>query len=262
MHFFVGLLALFSGTIYIQGGEDLLNAELYRARGSLANVEQITDMGRVSSITAFRDRLAVSNALGSGSDRLELARLDRNPALPGRLVDSAGQTPVYSPRGKLLFTRPRYDRRGAVVGTEVFVARADGSKRHRARNLREDADIGWGPGEKLAAVYDNRPRIVIDPRGRRERTVRVPLKRIARFRTNVHGQMYAYDAEGQVVVIERDGSKRRFRTIWPIVYDWAPDGSAMLVGTPDARLALMSPVDGSVTEIGRFTGIHGAVWGF
>src|SRR4051812_4646817 len=126
MHFLVGLLALFSGTIYIQGGEDILNAELFRARGSLATVEKITEMGRVSSITAFRDRLAVSNALGTGSDRLELARLGRKPVLPGRLVDSAGQLPVYSPRGRLLFTRPRYDRRGAVIGTEVIVARADG----------------------------------------------------------------------------------------------------------------------------------------
>ncbi len=262
MHFFVALLALFSGTIYIQGGEDILNAELYRARGSLANVERITDMGRVSAITAFRDRLAVSNALGSGSDRLELARLDRNPVLPGRLVDSAGQTPVYSPRGRLLFTRPRYDRRGAVRGTEVYVARADGSKRRRARNLREDADAGWGPDGKLAAVYGNRPRIVIDPHGRRERTVRVPLKRIAQFGTNVHGQMYAYDAEGQVVVIDRDGERRTFSTTWTLVYDWAPDGSTMLVGTPDGRLGLMSPVDGSVTEIGRHPHIHSAVWGF
>ena len=261
MHFFVGLLAAFSGTIYIQGGEDLLNAELYRARGSLANVEQITDMGRVSSITAFRDRLAVSNALGSGSDRLELARLDRNPALPGRLVDSAGQLPVYSPRGRLLFTRPRYARSGEVIGTEVLVARADGSKRRRVRRLREDADIGWGPGGRLAVVYGNRPRIVIDPRGRHQRTVRVPLKQIARFRMNVHGQMYAYDGEGAVVVIDRDGNRRRFRTPWPFVYDWAPDGSVMLVGTPDGRLGLMSPVDGAVSELGRApAAVHGAAW--
>ena len=190
MRFFVGLLVLlvlvpagrasaqtFTGTIYFQAGDDILNAELYRARGSLAAVEQITDMGRVSAITAFQDRLAVSNALGTGSDRLELARLDRNPVLPGRLVDSAGQLPVYSPRGKLLFTRPRYTRSGAVTGTHVIVARADGSKRHRVRTLRDDPDIGWGPDERLAAVYRHRPRIVIDPRGRRERTVRVPLKR-------------------------------------------------------------------------------------
>jgi hypothetical protein len=254
--------ATFPGTIYIQGGEDILNAELYRARGSLAAVERITDMGRVSSITAFRDRLAVSNALGSGSDRLELARLDRNPVLPGRLVDSAGRLPVYSPRGKLLFTRPRYAQSGEVIGTEVLVARTDGSRRHRVRRLREDADVGWGPGGRLAAVYGNRPRIVIDPRGRHERIVRVPLERIARLRTNVHGQMYAYDAEGNVVVIDRDGSKRRFSTIWTVVYDWAPDGSAMLVGTPDHRLGLMSPADGSVTEIGRFKGIHQAAWAF
>ncbi len=275
MRFFAGLLVLFvlvpagrasaqtfSGTIYFQAGQDILNAELFRARGSLANVEQITEMGRVSAITAFRDRLAVSNALGTGSDRLELARLDRNPALPGRLVDSAGQLPVYSPSGKLLFTRPRYARSGEVIGTEIFVARADGSKRHRVRRLREDADVGWGPGGRLAAVYGNRPRIVVDPRGKHQRTVRVPLGRIARFRTNVHGQMYAYDGEGKVAVIDRDGSKRRFSTIWTVVYDWAPDGSTMLVGTPDARLGLMSPADGSVTEIGRFAGIESAAWGF
>ena len=37
----------------------------------------------------------------------------------------------------------------------------------------------------------------------------------------------------------------------------------MLVGTPDGRLGLMSPADGSVTEIGRFDrDIHSAAWGF
>ena len=89
-------------------------------------------------------------------------------------------------------------------------------------------------------MYGNRPRIVIDPRGGHKRTVRVPLKRIARVRTNVHGQMYAYDAEGKTVVIDADGKQRRFSTIWTAVYDWAPDGSVMLVGTPDHRLGLMS----------------------
>jgi hypothetical protein len=276
MRFFVGLLVLlvlvpagharaqtFNGTIYVMAGKDILTAELYRARGSLSTVERITEMGRVSSLTAFQERLAVANALGTGSDRLELARLDRNPVLPGRLVDSAGQLPVYSPSGRLLFTRPRYNRRGGVIGTEVTLARTDGSKRHRARRLREDADVGWGPGGKLAAVYDNRPRIVIDPRGRHQRTVRVPLRRIARFDTNVHGQMYAYDAKSGVVVIERDGSKRRFRTTWPFVYDWAPDGNAMLVGTTDGRLGLISPADGSVTELGRaHAPVHSAAWGF
>ena len=94
--------------------------------------------------------------------------------------------------------------------------------------------------------------------------MRVPLKRIAQFHTNARGQMYAYDAEGNVVVIDRDGAQRRFSTIWTIVHAWAPDGSAMLVATPGGRLGLMSPTDGSVTELGLFPGgdVHAVAWGF
>ncbi len=173
MRSFVGLLVLFvfvpagharaqtfTGTIYVMAGKDILHAELYRARGSLATVERVTEMGRVSSLTAFQDRLAVSNALGTGSDRPELARLDRNPVLPGRLVDSAGQLPVYSPSGRLLFTRPRYDRRGGVIGTEVIVARADGSKRHRARTAQSDRPV---PHQRA------RPDVRLRREGRRRR---------------------------------------------------------------------------------------------
>jgi hypothetical protein len=179
------------GTIYLQAGQSSLNAELYRTRGSLSAVERITKLGRVSMISALRDRLAVSNALGSGADRLELARLGRNPVLPGRLVDSAGQAPVYSPRGKLLFVRQRYTDR------------------------------------------------------------------------SVRGELYANDFKDRIAQIGRDGKPRVLRTDW-FVYDWSPDGSALLVGRRDRRLGLMSPVDGSVRELGRYTGgtVYAAVWGF
>ena len=170
-------------------------------------VEQITDMGRVSAITAFRDRLAVSNALGTGSDRLELARLDRNPVLPGRLVDSAGQLPVYSPRGKLLFTRPRYarqrrsDRHRRLRRARRWLQAASRAARCARTPTSAGARAGGSPPCTATARGSSSTRA-----GGIERTVRVPLKRIARFRTNVHGQMYAFDGEGNVA---RDRSRRR-----------------------------------------------------
>ena len=204
----------------------------------------------------------MSNAYGSGSDRLELADLRGGPALPGRMVDQAGQSPVYGPGGRLLYEVQRYDDDGGDAGVRVLVADADGGHRRVAfTSRRSDVNAGFGPGGRVAAVYDEKPRIVLDPGGPDEQTLRVPLRRVAQFATSTDGRLYAIDADDRIAFRDRRGRWTVYRTPWRGTLAWAPDGRSVLVSRDD-RLGLLSPADGSVRVIGRVDNgeVYGAAW--
>jgi hypothetical protein len=250
------------GTLYLSAGKDYLNADLYRAGDSLGSVKRLTRGGRVSSLDGFDDRLALSDAR-TGADRLELANLGGGPVLPGRVIDEVGQSPAYGPGGRLLYQVQRFTDDGGDGGVRLYLADQDG--RHRRSALvspTSDVTSGFGPQGQVAVVYDEKPRIVLDPGGSAERTLRVPLRHVVDFRSGVNGRMYAVDGEHRIAFLDRpEGKWRVFSTPWRGPLAWAPDGSSALVVRGD-RIGLMSPADGSVREIGRVENgqVFGAAW--
>jgi len=250
------------GTLYLVAGDDIFNAELYRARGPLAAAERITRKGRVSAITGHGRRLAVSNARGSGSDRLELARLGRRWVLPGRLVDAAGQAPRYSPRGRLLWHVQRYKGNGALNGVKVIVAGERGRNRRVALRLRkgDDALVGWGRDDRLALVRRGRNRIILDPGTPHRSQEFVLLDRISAFETSTRGEIWAAHKD-RVAILHPSGEQEVYEIGDWFPLTWSPDGRSILVSSRDDRLGLLSPKDGSVREIGGASAdIAQAVW--
>jgi hypothetical protein len=247
------------GTLYLMAGQDGLNADLYRARGSLGSVERLTRGGRISWVAAGGGRLVVADARGSGSDRVEELDPAAKRLLPGKLIDSAGQSPQLSRSGKLLYAVPQYTDKGGDAGEKVVEVARDGGKRTALRSPRE-VTAGWGPRERLAAVFGSSASIVVDPQGPGRTELRSGLRRVTDFETSVDDKVLAL-APGLRIAILRAGQRPRVhRTGWgPLA--WAPDGRAVLV-VRGARVGLMSPDTGSVKEIGRTTGgrVFGAAW--
>lgn len=79
------------------------------------------------------------------------------------------------------------------------------------------------------------------------------MDKIYTFKSNASGDMWVYGSDevgsDEVVVVDAGGKLRSFKTGWGPT-SWSPDGRSILVAT-DRRLGLMSPVDGTVREIGR-----------
>jgi hypothetical protein len=243
------------GTIYLAAGQDEFNADLYRARGSLGRVERLTHDGRVSILAAHGDAVVVSNARGSGSDRLELANLSGGDALPGELIDRYGQAPEFSPSGKLLYSVVKYEDDGAVAGVRVYVTEPrPGAEKRVALDSKRPIFAGWGPDERLAVFAPGDRKVTLDPGGPGERRIDPGLGRIAGFNTSATDTMVIRGPGPSFAVVPPNGMPRRLESDWD-PWEWSPDGSALLaVNGAGDRLGLMSPRDGSVEEVGRVNG--------
>jgi hypothetical protein len=253
-----------AGTIYVNAGQDQLNADLYRADGSLERVSRITRDGRVSIIAGSRDgRLAVANARGAGTDRLEFAALDRGgDVLPGEVIDSSGQAPSFSPGGKLLYVKPRYAPDGGEAGYRYYVTDSrGGSKKAVWSSGDEQVLLDWGPGEKLAAVYGGKPTIVVEPGGPSERRIDVPLSSVTSFLVNRDGAIAARDESRRVAVVPPAGEPKVFATRG-VPLAWSPDGKSLLLLSEGTRLDVLTIADGSIRRVGRVDNgeIYGAAW--
>jgi hypothetical protein len=169
---------------------------------------------------------------------------------------------VYAPDGRLLYQVQRFTADGDDAGVRLYVADADGRHRRSAFVSRNsDLTAGFGPGGRVAVVYGAKPRIVVDPGGAHERTLRVPLDEVVDFETSADGRIYAEDSRDGIAFLDRHGKWRVFRTGWRSTLAWAPDGKSVLVAQ-GARLGLLSPADGSVREVGRVNNgeVFGAAW--
>ena len=240
------------GTVYLLAGEDALNADLYRVRGSLDRVERLTRNGRVSVVAAHGDVVVVSNARGSGSDRLEVANLEGGDALPGRVIDRYGQAPDFSPSGKLLYSVEQYTSDGGDAGTKTFVTRPrPGAKKRLLYASKRSTFTEWGPGERVAAHSYRAPTLVLDPDGPGRQVVNPGLGRWSAFETSNRGLMF-FKGRGRFAIVPPDGPTRRFESPWDLL-GWSPD-SRSLLATRGGRLALVSPEDGSAKDVGRVSG--------
>lgn len=241
------------GTIYLLAGEDALNADLYRARGSLRRVERLTRDGRVSIVAAYGGVVVLSNARGAGSDRLEVANLSGGDALPGELIDPNGQGPDFSPSGKLLYSVPQYTNGGGDAGTRTFMTEPrPGADKRVLFDSKRSVFASWGPGERLAVFSSGDRSVVLDPGRSGRRSVDPGLGRVTGVDTS-NTDVMAVEGRGQrLATLPPDGPPRRFESDWEPI-GWSPDGRRLLAARRD-RLGLMSPTDGSVEEVGRVRG--------
>lgn len=253
----------FEGTIYMLAGQDLLNADLYRARGSLDEVERLTAGGRVSTLTANADGVVVANARGSGSDRVEVADLDAEEALPGRVIDRYGQGPQLSESGRLLYEVPQYTDNGGDAGYEEFVTTAEpGAPKRSVMRIRSNDYLGWAPGEELGLLRNGARRLVVGPGSPSQRTIDSGFARAAGgFSTSARGDVLFYGPGNRIAIVSADGSRREIDSPWEQAGSWSPDGRSLLVQRGD-RVGIMSAEDGSVVEIGRFSNgkVFSAEW--
>lgn len=242
----------FEGTIYLLAGQDSLNADLYRARGSLDEVERLTAGGRVSTLTANGEAVVVANARGAGSDRVEVADLDAEEALPGRVIDRYGQAPDLAESGKLLYIVPQYTKDGGDAGDENFVTTAEpGAPKRSVMRTPTNDTLGWAPGEELGLLRDGARRLVVRPGSPSQRTIDsgFPHTRFG-FMTSSRGDVLFYGPGKRVAIVRPDGTRREIDSPWVQAGSWSPDGRSLLVQRGD-RLGRMSAEDGSVVEIGR-----------
>lgn len=252
----------FEGTLYLSAGQDILNQDLYRARGSLDRVERLTKEGRISSMTANAQTLVLGNARGSGSDRVEVADLTARQALPGHVVDSAGQVPALSPSGKLLYAVPEYTDSGGDAGYKYFVTTTGpGARKRLALRTREDS-VGWAPDEKIGLLRSRNGKLIVAPGTPEKRTIDSGFRRasVFGFQTSSRGDVL-FSARRKDAIVERGGTRRVFDNQWSAL-TWSPDGSSLLVRR-GRRIGRMSVRDGSVTEIGRVVGkgkLYGTQW--
>jgi hypothetical protein len=241
------------GTIYLLAGQDRLNADLYRVSGGLGRVERLTRAGRVSDVAAHDDVVVLSNARGSGSDRLELANLSGGDALPGELLDPNGQGPDFSPSGKLLYAVVQYTNGGGDAGDKVYVTEPrPGAAKRVLYDSRRAVSALWGPDERLAVLSPGHRAVVLDPGRPGRSSVDPGLGRLEAFLPSNQGTMLFYGPGKRLAVVPPDGQPRRFESEWDPI-GWSPDGRALLA-TRGYRLGLMSPEDGSVEEVGRTSG--------
>jgi hypothetical protein len=236
------------GTVYLVAGQDELNADVYRVQGELSEARRLTWNGRVSALTAQGSDVVVADARGSGSDRVELLNLGAPDALPGRVIDPRGQLPGLSFRGRLTWTVPLYGPEGQDAGTRVYVSDAQGRGRRVAYESPRDLSAGWGPGDRLAVLRGEGPELLLDPGTSTQRELDPGLPSTLNFETAPDGTLWTL-GRGAVAIVSPGGRSRRLRTPW-LPLSWSPDGQSILT-TRGGRLGLISPADGSVTEIGR-----------
>ena len=248
------------GTIYLMAGRDMLNADLYRMRGSLDRVERLTVEGRVSVMAAYEDVLVLSNARGSGSDRLEVADLTDGEALPGTLLDPYGQAPDFSPSGRLLYSVELYTKDGGDAGTRIYITkpRPRAKKRVLYRSKRSVFTY-WGPGERLAVHRYRSPKLVLDPGGPRREVVNPRIGGWRSFETS-NSDLMLFQNRERVAIVPPTGPARRFTTSWDHI-GWSPRGRRVVVARR-GRLGLMSPRTGAVRAIGTYRGgkVFAAEW--
>lgn len=242
----------FEGTIYLSAGQDQLNADLYRARGSLEGAERLTSKGRISEVTASGETVVVSDARGSGSDRLEVANLEAEQALPGRVIDPHGQSPELSQGGKLLYSVPQYTDDGGDAGDKWFVTTPKpGAPKRLAMRARSSDRVGWAPGEKLGLLRRGSGALVVSPGTPAERSIDSGFAD-ARFGflTSSRGDVRFFGPDRKIAIVEPGGPRRVIDSPWEQLGSWSPDGRSLLVKRDD-RIGRMSAKDGSVVEIGR-----------
>jgi hypothetical protein len=192
----------------------------------------------------------VADARNSGSDRLEALDPSARHPLPGRVIDRYGQDPALSLGGKLIYQVPEYTRNGGDAGETLYLTGSAGGRKRVAFRSRRDFWGGWGPGERVAVVYDGSSRIMLDPGGRRQRTIVPGLRRVDVFQTNRRGEVFALGAPRRALsIVTPEGRARSLTTPWNALA-WTPDGRSILAARRD-RLGLMSPSTGSVRVIGR-----------
>lgn len=242
----------FEGTVYLSAGQDGLNADLYRARGSFEGVERLTREGRISTLSANADTVVVANARGSGSDRVEVADLGAEEALPGRVIDPAGQDPQLSEGGKLLYLVPQYTDGGGNAGEKYFVTTAEpGAPKRLALRARSSDSVGWAPGEVLGVLARGGGKLVVGPGTPAERSIDSGFADDADgFSTSSRGDVQFYGPDGKFAIVAPDGARRVIDSPWEQVGGWSPDGESLLVKREN-RIGVMSAKDGSVSEIAR-----------
>jgi hypothetical protein len=237
------------GTIYVAvETKDVAGADLYRIRGAASSARRLSRGANISVISARKDAVVVSFAQGTGGDHVAALDLSGGPILPGRLIDASGQAPELSGDGRVAYSRPIYSDDGDVIGARAYVAGVDGRHRHLAFSARYQFTIGWSADNQLAFVRSAGDRIVVDPARPRQRTIDPQIKKVSNFQSNAQGDIWATNPT-QIAVVTRGGASRAFTTSWAPA-SWSPDGRSILVVT-EHRLGLMSPVDGTVREIGR-----------
>ncbi len=245
------------GTLYLLAGANEFNADVYRATGTLSHVERLTAGARVSWISAQPGAVVSANARGAGSDHVEALDLSRFPALPGRVIDQAGQVPDLSPSRQVAYSVVRYAPDGATRGTLIDVkSLTGGAKRTRYRS-REDLSADWLPGGRLAVLsqpdldHPDRARLVLDAGGSGQRIVDPGIPHATVLLTAPDGTMYVGGGPGRAAIVSADGARHFIDTPWS-PRCWAPDGHALLAVQGD-RLGLVPATGGAARELGRIT---------
>jgi hypothetical protein len=237
------------GDLYLTIGPEG-NGDLYRVRGSFANVRRLTRGARISSVTARPGALVVSYAVGASGDRI--AALDTSAA--GRAptpIARFGQAPDLSPSGRLAYTVPQYGRHGNVAGTHVFVSDAAGRGRRLAYRSSVDVLGGWGPSGRLAVARDGGRRLMLDPDGRSQAAIPTGLP-VYSWTTSGRGQICVLGPGRRLSIVSPGTRPHVLRSAWSPVA-WSTDGRSLLAITSHG-IGLMSPRDGSVRTVGTVSG--------
>ena len=252
------------GVLYVQVGRDPNYDDAYRLSGDPSRARRLTTNGRLSTISAQPGRVVVADARGSGSDRAETLDLAaKGDALPGRLIDPAGQTPVLSRSGKVAYVVPQYGPNGSDAGTSLFVAPYEGGpKRLRYRARTDLGSPTWLPGDRLAVISDPdtpKAKVVLDPGTPRQRAVDPPFSGAYGLQASAAGELYVANAR-RLALLTRTG-KLRGAPIDHQPVGWALDGRRVLV--VDGRdLGLLDPDSGRVKPLLHTDGptIGGVSW--
>jgi hypothetical protein len=246
------------GTLYLIAGENELNADLYRARGSLGDTQRLTVDGRVSWVTAQPGVVVTANARGGGSDRVETLDVSTTPARPGRVLDASGQAPALSRSRRVAYSVVDYRPDGESAGTTISVVGLDGGARRARYRARTDLTPEWLPADRLAVLSQpdlERPhgaRLVLDAGGRRQRVVDPGLPEATVLLASPDGTMLVGTGAGRAAIVAPDGARRFITSEWS-PRCWAPDGRGLLA-VRGSRLGVLAARDGRVRELGRITG--------
>lgn len=256
----------FGGTLFVAGGPDGLNQELYRVDGTFSSARRVTHRGRISAVSAGGGLAVTANAMGTGNDRVEAINPRAARALPGRVLDQQAQAPAVSRTGRVAFSAPHYGRRGSDLGTNIITTARDGSHRRIAFRSSIDATSAWA-GNRLAVLTQRNPerptraRLVLDAGGPGERTVDPGVGSATLVFGAADGRI-AVPGSGEdkrVAIVSPGGATKVLRTAWGVL-GWAPDGR-LLVSRP-GRLGLMSVADAKVEPLARVRGgdVYSAGW--
>jgi len=239
------------GVLYVLAGRDPNFSDVYRLSGDPARARRLTTNGRLSTISAQPGRVVVADARGSGSDRTETLDLTaKGDALPGRLIDPAGQTPVLSRSGKVAYVVPQYGENGSDAGTNLFVAPYEGGPKRLLYRARSGlGSPTWLPGDRLAVISDPeaaKAKVVLDPGTPRERAVDPGLPRTYDLQANALGDLFA--ANARRLALLSPAGKPRGAPIDRRPLAWAPDGRRVLV-VDGRELGLLDPDSGRVEPL-------------